>query len=225
MSVGKPEDTEKNKNAGKDEKAVEEPGLYVGAVIAINGKDINLVPSTPINQTDTYGLKLSLDKPVDLGTFGAAMASICNDIGVENPLDEAKINNMDVKILKTAATKLVSANMRIEALKYEQPPKKYDTDPKTQEDAIDPKTKKKILANVQDPTKYVFVASINWKDDVPVDPKVRPDFFKLKGLILGISSGYTAKDGENLEVQAAFQSALQAISPTDSQKLLKGAYQ
>lgn len=41
-----------------------EKEIYVGAVVEINQKQINLVPNTPINQIDERGLKLALYKPL-----------------------------------------------------------------------------------------------------------------------------------------------------------------
>ena len=179
-----------------------EKKVYVGAVIEINQKRINLIPSTPINQINERGLKLSLDKPLALGTFGEAMKSICEDIGIDNPLDKKKIEEIDSPFLKKAAEKVENANMRIEALQYEQPPVKYkDNDNKEK-------------AEQQDPTKYLFVASVNWADDKNNTDAKDKDFFKLKGLIFGVSSGFTdGESGDNPEVQKAFQSALQAMTP------------
>ena len=165
--------------------------VYVGAVIKLNGKDVNLIPSTPINKIDEHGFQLSLDKPLDLGDFGRAMKSICEDIGVENPLAEDKVKKISVPLLKNAAQKLNNASILIEALQYEKPPES-DKD-----------------------SKYVFVASVNWKDEQ--NGEQSQDFFKLKGLIVGISKGFTDNQkGENLEVQKAFQSALQAMLPARS---------
>ena len=180
-----------------------EKEIYVGAVVEINQKQINLVPNTPINQIDERGLKLALDKPLELGTFGDAINSICKDVGVENPLSEAKVEEYNITLFKNAVTKLKSANMRIEALEYDKPP--------TQ------KNGGKIPKEQQDSTKYLFVASVNWKDDDrsqngESSENEETDFFKLKGLILGISSGYTDTTGENTAVQKAFQSALQAMN-------------
>lgn len=175
--------------------------VYVGAVIEINQKRINLIPSTPVNQIDERGLKLSLDKPLELGKLQPAMDSICKDIGIkENPLSKQSLDKIESPLLKNVANKVANANMRIEALKYEQPPVKYkDKD-------------KKEKADQQDPTKYVFVASVNWTDDEASNET--NDFFKLKGLIFGISSGYTdSKSDDNPEVQKAFLSALQALTP------------
>jgi hypothetical protein len=167
--------------------------IYLGAVIEINEKPINLIPSTPINQIETKGLKLSLDKAVELGTLGKAMASLCKDMGIDDPLSEEKIKKIDTPLFKNLAEKTASANMRIEALKYEQPPVKED------EKGV----------KTTPPSKYVFVASVNWDKNSSDTAK---DFFKLRGLIVGISSGFTDdKTGENLEVQQAFLSALQAI--------------
>lgn len=98
--------------------------------------------------------------------------------------------------------------MRIEALEYDKPPTKN-------------KDGKEISQDKQDSTKYIFVASVNWKEDGKNEngnsssDNEKKDFFKLKGLILGISSGYTdSENGENKAVQKAFQSALQAMNVT-----------
>jgi hypothetical protein len=167
--------------------------VYVGAVIEIHGQPINLIPSTPINQIDTHGLKLSLDKPVPLGSFGKAMKSICDDIGVNNPLETIK--TIDFPLLKNVVTKAEKAEMRIEALQYDKPPVKSEDGKPLKEDQ-------------KKPTKYLFVASVNWGNDA--NSNEDKDFFKLKGLIIGVSSGYTDDKGENQEVQKAFQSAMLA---------------
>lgn len=168
--------------------------VYVGAVIEINGNSINLIPNTPINQIDTHGLKLSIEKPVDLGPFGKAMTSICEDIGVDDPIK--KIKDIDFTLLKKVLGKAETAQMRIEALQYDKPPVKN--------------AKGELLTDAQKkPTKYLFVASVNWSDDANTNEKDK-EFFKLKGLIVGVSSGYTNDKGENPEVQKAFQSALQS---------------
>lgn len=189
-----------NTNANQNKKEKE---IYVGAVIEINEQPINLIPSTPVNQIDKRGLKLALDKPVELGELSKAMDSLCKDMGIEsNPLSEQKLKEIESPLFKNIATKIATANMRIEALKYEQPPVK-DKDGT----AIEPPPL----------SKYVFVASVNWGDNTSKNgggeatnqPK---EFFKLRGLILGISSGFTSNEtGENPEVQKAFLSALQAI--------------
>ena len=195
------EKTDKKTDKKTDEKT-DEKEYYVGAVIEINQKRINLIPSTPVNKIKDRGLKLALDKPLELGKFGKAMDSICKDIGIkENPLSEQKINEIDSPLLKNAAKKVVNANMRIEALQYEQPP-----------------------AEKKEPTKYVFVASVNWTDDNNDNDGKDGDFFKLKGLIFGVSSGFTDnKTGENPEVQKAFLSALQVMAPASSQAALPQA--
>jgi hypothetical protein len=131
------------------------------------------------------------------------MDSICKDIGIkENPLSKDKVKEISSPILQKAADKLTTAKMRIEALQYEQPPAKY-------------KDEKKLPEDQQDPTKYIFVASINWEDKkAPIEQdKETNDFFKLKGLIFGISSGFTNDQGDNPEVQKAFLSALQTMTP------------
>lgn len=176
----------------------QEKDIYVGAVIELNGNRVNLIPSTPINQIKKQGLKLALDKPVELGKFGVAMDSICKDLGIiEKPTE--KLKAIDTPLLKTLIDKVDNANMRIEALQYEQPP--------TQD-----KEGKEIPADKQAPTKYVFVASVNWEDDNSTSQN--NDFFKLKGLIFGISSGFIGSEtGENPKVQKAFLSALQAMTP------------
>lgn len=193
--------------------------VYVGAVIEINDKPINLIPSTPINLIDDHGLKLSLDKPLELGKFGDAMNSICTDIGVQNPLSEEKLAKINSPLFTNVANKVASATMRIEALKYEQPPKKLGSDGKP------------LALEKQDSTKYVFVASVNWTDDNSVPQtgnQTKKDFFKLKALIVGISSGFTKSEtGENTEVRNAFQSALQAMqkegpSDADHKKMISG---
>ncbi|MGF1937816.1 MAG: hypothetical protein RM347_026095 [Nostoc sp. ChiQUE02] len=172
--------------------------VYVGAVIEINKKRINLIPSTPIDQIKERGLKIALDQPLELGTFGEAMDSICKDIDIENPLSKEKIEEIGSPFLKKAATKITNANMRIEALQYEQPPE----------------IKK-------EPTKYIFVASVNWEDDNNKTDSKDKDFFKLKGLIFGVSSGFTDNQtDENPEVQKAFLSALQAMAPASSRPAL-----
>lgn len=180
-----------------------ETQVYVGAVIEINEKPINLIPSTPINQIDTHGLKLSLDKPLDLGEVKKAMASICQDMGVGNPLSDENLNKINSPLFRNVADKVASANMRIEALKYEQPPRKGG--PNNTE----------LPADKQESTKYLFVASVNWKDDKkdkPNDNQKGGDFFKLKALIVGISSGFSnSETGENTEIRDAFQSALRAM--------------
>lgn len=171
--------------------------IYVGAVIELNQKQVNLIPSTPINQIDTKGLKLSLDKPLELGKFGDAIDSISKDLDITPPTETLK--SIDTPLFKNIADKLINANMRIEALQYEQPPVKKGE--KAGQAPDDP----------QDTTKYIFVASVNWTDDNTKEPN--NDFFKLKGLILGISKGFSDNTtGENPEVQKAFQSALQAIN-------------
>ncbi len=183
----------------------DEKEVYVGAVIEINQKRINLIPSTPINKIDERGLKLSLEKPLPLGTFGDAMDSICKDIGIDNPLAEKKIEEINSPFLQKAAKKAENANMRIEALQYEQPPIKYK---------VNQDTNQREKADQQDPTKYLFVASVNWPDDPKETDDASKDFFKLKGLIFGISSGFTDDEsGDNPEVRKAFQSALQAMTP------------
>jgi hypothetical protein len=176
-----------------------EKEVYVGAVIELNQKRVNLIPSTPINQIDERGLKLSLDKRLELGKFGDAIDSICKDLGVSNPIE--KLKSIDVDILKNVVTKVETAKMAIEALQYEKPPVK-----------LDKATNEKLPDDQQDPTKYVFVASVNWDDNEKLEGGA--DFFKLKGLILGISSGFTdSKTGENKVVQDAFLSALRGMEP------------
>ncbi|MEA5622215.1 hypothetical protein [Nostoc sp. UHCC 0251] len=185
----------------------QEKDIYVGAVIELNGNRVNLIPSTPINQIKKQGLKLALDKPIELGKFGDAINSICKDLGIEEkPTDT--LAKIDTPLLKTVLDKVADADMRIEALQYEQPP-------------TEDKVGQKIPEAQQAPTKYVFVASVNWKNDNTGDGKGKKDeknekndFFKLKGLIFGISSGFTKSEtGENPEVQKAFLSALQAMTP------------
>lgn len=190
----------------EDKKEDSKNEFYVGAVIEINQKPINLIPSTPINKIKERGLKLSLDKPLELGEFGKAVVSIGKDLGIEeneNPLSPESLKKIESPLLKRVAEKVASAEMRIEALKYEQPPVKYGPD------------KKELPADQQDPTKYVFVASVNWKDKTDDQNENKPsDFFKLKGLIVGVSSGFTnGETGDNPEVQNAFISALQAMTP------------
>ena len=198
MAANKSQETQ----SASTSTATAEKEIYIGAVIELNEKRVNLVPETPINQIEKRGLKLSLDKPLELGTFGNAMGSICRDLGVKNEsLTKGEFPKTDVEFLDNVAKKVAKANMRIEALSYEKPPAKYKDE------------EKKELAPEQDPSKYVFVASVNWEDEQNNEPEKNEskDFFKLRGLIVGISSGYTNTDGENPEVQKAFKSALQAI--------------
>jgi len=79
--------------------------VYVGAVIEINKNRINLIPSTPINQIKERGLKIALDQPLVLGTFGEAMDSICKDIDIENPLSKEKIEAIGSPFLKKGSNK------------------------------------------------------------------------------------------------------------------------
>ena len=156
------------------------PNVYVGVQIELNKQVVDLIPETPINDIKNQGFKLRLASPVNLGTLKDALPSIFQDLGIsgDNSLIKDGKLTSGVELIDKIGNKVLSANLTINALEYEKPPEEAKTN----------------LTNTD--SKYVFIASATWDDQSTTNSAetTKPsDFFKLRGIIVGVSKGYENK--------------------------------
>jgi hypothetical protein len=96
--------------------------VYMGVVFELNGEDIALEPKNAINELKTKGLECGLPpgKRVELGTVGAGLRGIFEDLGATPPeflkadgtIDETQIPDID--FLKRTVTLLTQADLAVE---------------------------------------------------------------------------------------------------------------
>jgi hypothetical protein len=149
--------------------------FYLGVQIELNKQTVNLAPTTPINKIKTHGLKLKLESPLPLGTVKEALPSILDDLSIDpgnRPIDkDGKLQKTGVDFLDTVANKIADANLTIHALEYQRDPVPKDS-------------------NKPPSSKYAFVASATWSDKA----EKTNDFFKLKGIVIGVAKGYSNEE-------------------------------
>jgi hypothetical protein len=160
------------------ETTAQSANFYLGVQIELNKKTVNLAPNTPINKIAEQGLKLKLESPLPMGTVKEALPSILDDLSISkenSPIDEnGQLKKTGVEFLDKVANKIADANLTIHTLEYQR-------DPLPKNDNGKPDTTKTASS------KYAFVASATWPDKA----EKADDFFKLKGIVIGVAKGYS----------------------------------
>lgn len=207
------------------------PNVYVGLQIQLNKQLVDLVPETPINKIDEKGFKLKLASPVELGKLKETLPSILDSLGVDPNhrliIDNQGKPNTQVALIDSFLGKVLDANLTINAFEYEKP----KTDSQATESQPKPEDATKLLKS---DSKYVFIASATWSDTVQQpsenQPKTtseaateKPEFFKLRGIIIGVSNGYEDNDdAKNFLTVASEMNKKKQIAPaTDTDSTTK----
>ncbi len=201
------------------------PDVYLGVQIEINNQVVDLIPQTPINQIKEKGFKLKLASPVNLGTLKQALPSILNGLGIDKNkrviMDEkGEIKPTNVTLIDNIVNKVVNADLTINAFAIDQPPTNENNSSNTD-----------TTINFKG-CKYVFIASATWQDqkDQKTDKQNTknvtqtepPDFFKLKGIIVGVTQGYEDKDAADNFLKIASQmNTTKQIAPADDKGTAK----
>jgi len=219
-----------NKDTVKDtvkdtEKNTDAADFYIGVQIELNKKPVNLVPSTPFNKIGSEGLKLKLESPLELGKIKDALPSILNDLSIpkdSRPIkDDGELRSTGVEFLDKVAKKIAEAELTIHSLEYE----KFPT-PKT---SITPETEASSTSATEasSTSKFVLIASATWTDTTNPsgtnNSDKSTDFFKLKGIFIGIAKGYTTQ--ESSEAFLAVAGKMNTKQNDEQKRLTAGTVQ
>lgn len=244
-----PEKTPKKANTSSTSKANAESAdsadLYVGVQAEINGNIVNLAPLTPVNKIEEKGLKLGLTEPLELGSLETALPSVMQDLGYDPKnnavFENGKLKKIGFDFIDNVLDKALKAELTIHALQYEREPVKTSDkaqkesksttsnngetteEAKKTETADSTSTQTKNEETTETPkSKYAFVASATWPDK-PEDRDKPRDFFKLRGIIVGVVKGYEEKDSTKVFADVAKQMKAVKDETPKSQSLLPAA--
>ena len=194
-------------------------GVYAGVILEVEGKEVKLMPKTPLNRVNEDGLELEYPQnaePIRVKPK-TVIEGITKEITGSKYDIEKKIKEADIPILTPIASKVLSGDLTFEKIHYKMP-SKADRERAVEEinkivpDTIKGKEKNKAIISsealnaIKDKkaspesseiiqkgqTAQTFAVSLTWDDDAT--DGVNIGGLALKGIYLAVSN--EVGDGE-----------------------------
>lgn len=166
------------------------PDIYLGVVFELNGTEIGLEPTTPINKVAQYGLECQLPGPVPLGEIGENLKTVLEELGADPSIifdettGQVKKELADLPFIGNLIALIFDADITVEEfyLKIPPSPPVPNPPPSNASPAVKPPT---------EPNLYSVGLSAVW-DTEGGEGKIIGNL-SLKGLYVKVSNLDTAK--------------------------------